>query len=319
MKKILSGFLLLTSMLSTAYAKEFKIATIDMQRVMREYKDLQDARKDMFQYENEWSRVRDSLSGQIQKLKEELNKKIPMLTPEGILEEQQRINNLEKEYQEYVKEVWGENGKYSKKLSEITKPYLEKLHETINKIAKEDGYEVVIDRSSKLILYAPTENDITDDVLDYLNKEYVSQGPAETKKRICVLPLLEKDKDVKNLGLGSRAQDIIVASLKNSPNFDILPSGSVNSKMSTMGIRPENLTESQGVQVATALNADYFVMGEVSKDAMGIHFKLYLYDARTIQKINEVDGMAENSEELFDQNVANKARELITPIVPKSN
>ncbi len=317
MKKLHRFFLLVFFSIPVLYAKEYKIATVDMDRLMREYKDLQDARKDLFSYEKDWIRIRDSLSSEIQRRKDELQKKIPMLTPEGIMDEQARINELEKQYREYVKKIWGEGGEYSKKLKELTKPYLEKLHETVNKIAQESGYDLVIDRSSNLVVYASSENDITDEVLDYLNKEYVAQSGIETKKKICVLPFLEKDKDVKNLGLGNRAEDVIVASLKNSPNFDILPSGSVRSKMTSMGIRVETLTESQGVQVATALNADYFIMGEVSKDAMGVHFKMYLYDSRTIQKINEVEGLAENSEELFDQSLANKARELIAPIVPK--
>ena len=317
MKKLHRFFLLVFLSIPVLYAKEYKIATVAMNRLMREYKDLQDARKDLFSYEKDWIRIRDSLSSEIQRRKDELQKKIPMLTPEGILDEQARINELEKQYREYVKKIWGEGGEYSKKLKELTKPYLEKLHETVNKIAQESGYDLVIDRSSNLVVYASSENDITDEVLDYLNKEYVAQSQVETKKKICVLPFLEKDKDVKNLGLGNRAEDVIVASLKNSPNFDILPSGSVRSKMTSMGIRVETLTESQGVQIATALNADYFIMGEVSKDAMGVHFKMYLYDSRTIQKINEVEGLAENSEELFDQSLANKARELIAPIVPK--
>ncbi len=317
MKKVFASLFFIFSSLTALYAKEYKVATIDMKRVMQEYKDLQDARKDLFTYEKEWIRVRDSLSSEIQKRKEELEKKIPMLTPQGIMDEQEKINQLEKKYREYVKKIWGEGGEYSRKLKELTRPYLEKLHETINKIAEESGYDLVVDRSSNLIVYSNTENDITEEVLDYLNKEYVAQSQVETRKKICVLPFLEKDKDVKNLALGNRAEDIVVASLKNSPNFEVLPSTSVRSKMSSMGIRMETLTESQGVQVATALNADYFVMGEVSKDAMGVHFKMYLYDARTIQKINEVEGLAENSEELFDQSLANKARELINPIIPQ--
>ncbi len=316
-KFLMALFFLFPGSLTVLYAKEYKIATIDMKRVMNEYKDLQDARREIFAYEKEWIKVRDSLLAEIQKLKEELKKKIPMLTPQGIMDEEEKISDLEKQYRQYIKRIWGENGEYSKKLKELTRPYLEKLHETISKLARESGYDLVLDRSSNLVIYASNENDITEDVLDYLNKEYVVQSQTGIKKKICVLPFLEKDKDVKNLGLGNRAEDVVVASLKKSPNFDVLPSGSVRQKMTAMGIRMETLTESQGVQVATALNADYFIMGEVYKDAMGIHFKMYLYDSRTIQKINEVEGLAENAEELFDQSLANKARELITPIIPK--
>ncbi|GEM_PF-785661 len=309
------GFLFSVNFLG---AKEFKIATIDMQRVMKEYRDLNDARKDMAEYEREWRKVQDSLYSELQRRKNEFEKKIPMLTPQGVLDEQKKIEELEKEYNDYVKKIWGEGGEYSRKLKEITRPYLEKLYETINKLAEEEGYELIIDKSARFVIYAKNSLDITDEVLDYLNKEYVATAPAERKKVIAVFPLLEKDKDVKTMGLGMRSQEIIIASLKNSPNFDVLPQGSVNGRMSSMGIRPENLNESQASQVAAVLNADYFIIGEISKQSQGIKFILSLYDTRTMQKINSLENIAENAEEILEQKLANKARQLITPIVPEN-
>ncbi len=317
MKKVmLSVFVFLLSS-SSLGAKEFKMATIDMQRVIKEYRDLQDAQKDMLEYEKEWRKVQDSLYSELQRRKSELEKKIPMLTPQGILDEQKKINDLEEQYHEYVKKIWGEGGEYNKKLKEITRPYLERLYETINKIAEEEEYDLIVDRSAKFVIYTKNSLDITDEVLDYLNREYVTSSPAERKKVIAVFPLLEKDKDVKTMGLGMRSEEIIIASLRSSPNFNILPQGSVTGRMSSMGIRPENLNESQASQVAAVLNADYFIIGEISRQSQGIKFILHLYDTRTMQEINSIESMAENAEEVLEQKLANKARELITPIVPR--
>lgn len=308
----LSTLLLLVSHIN---AKEFKLATIDMQRVIREYKDLQNAKREMLDYEREWKKVKDSLYSELQQKNKEFEKKLPMLTVKGILDEQKKIKELEEKYNEYIKKIWGEGGEYNKKLKEITRPYLDKLHETINKIAEEDEYDIIVDKSAKFIIYARNTLDITNDVINYLNKEFVSDFQIERKKIIAVFPLLEKDKDVKTMGLGMRSQEIVIASLRNSPNFDILPQGSVNNRMSSMGIRPENINETQAAQVASVLNADYFVIGEVSKQSLGIKFVLHLYDTRTMQDVNRIESMAENAEELLEQKLANKARELITPII----
>lgn len=308
----LSTLLLLVSHIN---AKEFKLATIDMQRVIREYKDLQNAKREMLDYEREWKKVKDSLYSELQQKNKEFEKKLPMLTVKGILDEQKKIKELEEKYNEYIKKIWGEGGEYNKKLKEITRPYLDKLHETINKIAEEDEYDIIVDKSAKFIIYARNTLDITNDVINYLNKEFTSTFQIERKKIIAVFPLLEKDKDVKTMGLGMRSQEIVIASLRNSPNFDILPQGSVNNRMSSMGIRPENINETQAAQVASVLNADYFVIGEVSKQSLGIKFVLHLYDTRTMQDVNRIESMAENAEELLEQKLANKARELITPII----
>ena len=296
---------------------EFKIGTIDMKKVMKEYKDLQDAKKDMAAYETEWRRVQDSLYSLLQEKKSELKKKIPMLTPQGILDEQKKIDELEAEYHDYIKRIWGEGGEYSKKLKAITRPYLQKLYNTINQIAKDENFDLIIDKSAKSIIYTKNSLDITNEVLDYLNKEYVSNTNVETKKKIGVFPLLEKDKDVRTMGLGKRSQQYIIASLKNSPNFDVLPQGSINNKMSSMGIRPENLNEIEASQVANALNTDYFIIGEVTTQSQGIKFVLKLYESRTMRIINTIEGTAQNAEDAFEQALANKSRKLIAPIVPK--
>ena len=53
---------------------------------------------------------------------------------------------------------------------ELSKPVIEKIQQVIDKIAADNGYDVIIDIASSGLLYYNEKLDITDVILDELQK-----------------------------------------------------------------------------------------------------------------------------------------------------
>ena len=82
---------------------------------------------------------------------------------------EQQILQKEEEAQKYQKEVFGENGTLMKKRIELIKPIQTKVFVAIEKYAKSNGYDLVLDKASNAsILYSNTAVDHTAKVIEAL-------------------------------------------------------------------------------------------------------------------------------------------------------
>ena len=84
---------------------------------------------------------------------------------------EQHILRKEEEAQKYQQDVFGENGTLMKKRIELIKPIQEKVFAAIEKYAKANGYELVLDKASNAsILYFGSAIDHTDEIIKELTK-----------------------------------------------------------------------------------------------------------------------------------------------------
>ena len=82
---------------------------------------------------------------------------------------EQQILQKEEEAQKYQKEIFGENGTLMKKRIELIKPIQTKVFAAIEKYAKANGYDLVLDKASNAsILYSNTAVDHTAKVIEAL-------------------------------------------------------------------------------------------------------------------------------------------------------
>ncbi|MCD4692092.1 MAG: OmpH family outer membrane protein, partial [Calditrichales bacterium] len=70
----------------------------------------------------------------------------------------------------------GPEGEFYRKNLEFTKPIIDKINKLIAKIGEDEGYDFIFDASSGALLHAMPKYDITDQILEELNK-----GSAATK------------------------------------------------------------------------------------------------------------------------------------------
>ena len=84
---------------------------------------------------------------------------------------EQQILQKEEEVQKYQQELFGENGTLMKRRVELIKPIQTKVFAAIEKYAKANGYDLVLDKASNAsILYSGEAIDHTAQIIEELTK-----------------------------------------------------------------------------------------------------------------------------------------------------
>ena len=272
MKKIIIAAVCI-SMLA---AVETRIGFVDSDRVFREYQATAAAKAEFNLYVNE---ARDSaavLRQNIETLKEELETQKLMLSEEARLRKLDEIESLTKAYDQYLQSVFGKSGRVQQKNDELMIPILDKINESVAVIADREGFTVVLELSEN-ILYASSELDITDLVIDELNLEYGPQIiPGEIVQYIAIFPLREENPEAVNADLGQRCQnDLYAAIAVFSQQYEIVSKQAVNAEIVARGYG-RNVDDGQAYIIAKERLWDYIVVGTVSKFATRIDYTLSL-------------------------------------------
>ncbi|HNQ44466.1 MAG TPA: OmpH family outer membrane protein, partial [Candidatus Cloacimonadota bacterium] len=74
---------------------------------------------------------------------------------------------------------FGENGRAEQRYRELIDPLTNKIHDIITRIAEDEKYTMILDVSMGVILYATPTIDITEQVLQELNKDTIKPSSPE--------------------------------------------------------------------------------------------------------------------------------------------
>ena len=153
-----------------ARAQEVKIGYIDSQRIFAEFRETQEAEKLYKKEVEKWKADAAVKEQEIAKLQEELRAQSLMLSEEKQKEKKLEIDRKLEEYQRFVAETFGEEGMAAKRNRELTQPIVERINKILENLSETDGYSLVFDVANANIVYAKKDLDLTDRVLEELNK-----------------------------------------------------------------------------------------------------------------------------------------------------
>jgi outer membrane protein len=166
-----AGFLL--SFVGTACRAQevkIKIGYVDSQRIFDEYRETQEAERQYKQEVDRWKAEAAAKEQEIVKLREELQAQSLMLSEEKQKEKKLELDRKLEEYQRFVAETFGEEGAAARRNKELTQPIVEKINKILEQLSETEGYSLVFDIANANIVYAKKEFDLTDRVLEELNK-----------------------------------------------------------------------------------------------------------------------------------------------------
>ncbi len=157
----------MASGLSVAQAATTNIAVVDMQKAIQGTAEGKKAKSEL---EGEFEKKKKELQkreGDLKKMGEDLEKKKSVLSEEALGKKQAEFQEEMMKY----REVMGKSQvEIQKKERDLTAPILEKMRKVIEKVAKEKGFNLVLENSGA-ILFAEKTNDITDDVVKAFEKK----------------------------------------------------------------------------------------------------------------------------------------------------
>ena len=135
-----------------------KLAHVERGQILQNMPKVQKAQKNLQTYSKE-------LEGQVQSLMKEYRTKLKdfqenseSMTATQRSDKERELKNLEERIQKFRQDA---QKQVSKKRSELLKPIMEEVNNTIEQIAQEKGYTYVFDASQGSILYAKDGKDIT--------------------------------------------------------------------------------------------------------------------------------------------------------------
>ena len=155
---------------SPAQELQVKVGYIDSQRIFAEYRETQEAERVYKEEVEQWKAEAAAKEQEIAKLREELQAQSLMLSEEKQRDKKLELDRKLEEYQRFVSETFGEEGLAARRNRELTQPIVERINKILERLSVDEGYGLVFDVANANIVYAKKEFDLTDRVLEELNK-----------------------------------------------------------------------------------------------------------------------------------------------------
>jgi outer membrane protein len=164
-------FIGLLFLLAATASAEIKIGYINSEEIFVKYRGTKDAQE---KYDKEAAKTQQlvvDMQKEIKELESRLEKQSLLLSGERKKELEDKIKSKYSEYEQFVSENYGRDGKLIQKNVEMTKPIIQKINTIIEKIAVDENYDLILDGRMGGIVYAKKVYDLTARVLEILNKE----------------------------------------------------------------------------------------------------------------------------------------------------
>ena len=168
-KSLLIALLAILALPYTLKAQD-KIVYIDSYRIRLEYKEFQDAQAQFNKEVEQWNVEVEKGQKEIETLESDLTKQALILSDAKKKEKEAEITLKKDVWQKMANDIFGPDGRAERRNAELTKPLLDKINAVLEKIAIGEGYALVLDTVNGNIAYGKKDLDITEKVLEELEK-----------------------------------------------------------------------------------------------------------------------------------------------------
>lgn len=152
-------------------AADLKIAHVDSKMIFDKYADTKKAQKEYDKQVQKWEQDAASKQKALMELKDKLDKQSLMLSEEKKKEMEADFLKKKSEYEQFVQQIYGKDGTLFQKNEEFSGPIIQKIKKTIQDVANQEGYDMVLDRAAGAVVFWKKDNDLSQKVIDVLNKE----------------------------------------------------------------------------------------------------------------------------------------------------
>jgi outer membrane protein len=150
-------------------AVDLRVGYIDSGRIFQEFKQAQEAQQRFDRVVQGWRDEASDKENAVKKLRTEVRDQSPILSAAKRQEKEDELQRAVAEYERFVQEVWGPQGKASQENERVTQEVVTKIRAAVEKVAGNHGLTLVLDAASGFIIYADKSMDFTNQVLQELN------------------------------------------------------------------------------------------------------------------------------------------------------
>lgn len=164
---ILSSITLGLSFLSA----EVRIGYIDSNEIMNNNEDVKQVQISLEKEQRRLQSEMEDLIRQIDSLKQDYDRQRLLMSDSRKKEKEQEIIRIEQKAQQFQIEKFGPEGEIYKMQNQLLKPVLAKIDAAIQSVGKKQEYDYIFDAVAGAIVYALDANNVTQDVIDELEKQ----------------------------------------------------------------------------------------------------------------------------------------------------
>ncbi len=139
-----------------------RMGFVDIQRILARSSAGVAAREQLEKEKATMQKQVDGQRGELEKLRDELEKKGQLLSAEARREKQEQLERKVRDARRLVDDL---QGTLQKKEEALLARVLQDVSGLIQKIGKDKGYAMVFERQRSSVLYASPESDLTDEVI----------------------------------------------------------------------------------------------------------------------------------------------------------
>jgi outer membrane protein len=158
---------------STAVPAAQRIGFVDVQRVLARSAAGVAAREQLEREKATMQREMDGKRQEIEKLRDEIEKKGPLMTVEVRREKQDVFERKRRDAARLADDFQKE---LEKKEQGLLQRVLAELSGVIERVGKQRGYYLVVEKRGAVVLYAAAEADLTDEVIRAYDQEAGAKG-----------------------------------------------------------------------------------------------------------------------------------------------
>src|SRR5262247_276834 len=153
-------------------ASSVRIAYIDVQRVLARSSAGVAAREQLEREKAVMQKEMDGKRVELEKLRDELEKKGPLMTADARREKQEGFERKRRDAARMMDDFQKE---LEKKEQMLLQRVLQELSSVIERVGKEKGYYMILEKRGASVLYASPDADLTDEII----RAYDQQAPAK--------------------------------------------------------------------------------------------------------------------------------------------
>jgi outer membrane protein len=156
---------------------DLKIGFIDSDRIFATYSKTREAQESFNREVQEISKQSREMKAEIDSLQRRLDQQSPMLSEAKRDEQNQLIQKKISEYETFVQQNWGPNGRISKLNEEFLKPIVDRVHKLVTDIGTTEGFSLILDAADGNVIFGDQSLDLTERVLAGLKAEDEGTSP----------------------------------------------------------------------------------------------------------------------------------------------
>lgn len=285
-----------------------KFGYINSQTIFQKYRGIADINREIDKELTEWNKQMGEMQQELADLEQTFKDQEAMLSEDARMRKQQEITAKRDALNKFIEEIFGENGKSTTINKQMLKPVADKISSIIKKIGDEEGYTIIIDFADGSILYARKDADLTDRVLEELNKEFFV--PVTALKKYIVFDFVPEDKETRNEQYHIKLAKTLYTSLKVENKVEPVNIKEVNDYLKKAGITNiEDMKPMDAINYGAALSADYAITGRIKMSGSKIIINVKVYSMKMRTEALNIDREASS-----DIDFSSVASEILTEI-----